>query len=278
MPSIAACANARCCTNNSLTPRYNFAIDAVRVTPTNVGASGLAVGSIQCRALLQGNAAAAGCQPLNVFGTGVASDAAMLYLNPGRDPSSGIVDNETIVLNQDVFAGSVQGVLPWGLPAGPVAVAFGAEYRHEQGGVIQADPRGADRASGRRATSCPIAASIMSRKASWKWTPRSSRTTSSRALNISAAGRLTGYSTSGMVETWKLGLLSQVNDDIRLRASWSLDIRAPQISELFSPGTLSAQFCRYPSNSRALSLLCPGGRQHRAGNRKRRSRFRAAWC
>lgn len=234
--------------NNSLTPRYNFAVDAVRVTPANVGASGLAIGSIQCRALLQGNAAAAGCQPLNQFGTGVASQEALLYINPGRDPNSGIVDNETIVLNQSVFAGSVQGVLPWGLPAGPVAAAFGAEYRHEQGGVIQADPRGAlgQWAAGNFVT---YRGQYHVEEGFLELDVPILKDNIVQSLNISAAGRLTGYSTSGMVETWKLGLLSQVNDDIRLRATWSLDIRAPQISELFSPGTLSTQFCRYPSNA-----------------------------
>ena len=35
------------------------------------------------------------------------------------------------------------------------------------------------------------------------------------------AGRMTSYSTSGMVETWKLGLTSQINDDFRLRLTWS---------------------------------------------------------
>ncbi|HEX4636983.1 MAG TPA: hypothetical protein VH189_12420, partial [Rhizomicrobium sp.] len=102
--------------NNSLTPRYNFATDAVRVTAANQGSSGLPIGSIQCRALLMGNPAAGGCQPLDILGTGVASDAALLYVNPGRDPVSGILDNETIALNQDVMAGSLQGVLPWALP------------------------------------------------------------------------------------------------------------------------------------------------------------------
>ena len=42
-------------------------------------------------------------------------------------------DFETIVLNEDVAAGSMQGVLPWSLPAGQVAVSFGAEYRKEGG-------------------------------------------------------------------------------------------------------------------------------------------------
>ena len=65
-------------------PHYNFAIDAVRVTPSNVGTSGLQIGSIQCRALLQGNAAAAGCEPLNVLGNGVATPASNSIRNAGR--------------------------------------------------------------------------------------------------------------------------------------------------------------------------------------------------
>jgi iron complex outermembrane receptor protein len=234
--------------NNSLTPRYNFATDAVRVTSANQGSSGLAVGTIQCRAVLQGVAAAAGCQPLNILGTGVASQAAITYVNPGLDPSSGILDQETIALNQDVLSGAMQGVLPWALPAGPVAVAFGAEYRHEQGGVIQANALGATGqwASGNFVTyqgQYHVEEGFLEADAPIL------KDNIVQSLNFSAAGRMTSYSTSGLVETWKLGLISQVNDDIRLRATWSLDIRAPQISDLFSPGTLSAQNCRYPSNS-----------------------------
>jgi iron complex outermembrane recepter protein len=245
-------------TNNSLTPRYNFAVDAVRVNAANQGSSGLAVGTIQCRALLLGNAAAAGCRPLNILGTSVASQNAIDYVNPGRDPSSGILDQETIALNQDVLSGSMQGVLPWALPAGPVAVAFGAEYRHEQGGVIQADPRGA--------TGQWAAGNFLTYRGQYhveegflEVDAPLLKDTFVQSLNVSASGRLTGYSTSGLVETWKLGLISQVNDDIRLRATWSLDIRAPQISELFSPGILSAQTCRYPSNSLAYQCFALQG-------------------
>jgi outer membrane receptor protein involved in Fe transport len=234
--------------NNSFAARYNFAVDAVRVTAANQGASGLAIGSIQCRALLLGNAAAAGCQPLNILGTAVASEGALRYVNPGRDPSSGLLDQETIALNQDVVSGTMQGVLPWALPAGPVAVAFGGEYRHEQGGVIQADPNGA---AGQWAAGnfMPYRGQYHVAEAFVEADVPLLRDTLVQSLSFNTAGRLADYSTSGTVETWKLGLLSQVNDDIRLRGTWSLDIRAPQISELFSPGIGSAQNCRYPSNS-----------------------------
>lgn len=234
--------------NNALVPRFLMASDAVRVTAANVGTSGLAIGSIQCRALLQGSAAAAGCVPLDVIGTGVASPAALLYVNPGRDPSSGIQDNDTIALGQTVASASMQGLLPWSLPAGPVAVAFGAEYRHEQGGVIQADPRGA---TGQWAAGnfVPYRGQYHVEEGFLEVDAPILKDSLIQSLDFNAAGRLTGYSTSGLVQTWKLGLNGQVDENIRLRASWSLDIRAPQISELFAPGTPAAVFCRYPSAS-----------------------------
>ena len=54
------------------------------------------------------------------------------------------------------------------------------------------------------------------------------------SIDVSVAGRVTGYSTSGVVETWKIGLTSQITDDFKLRTTWSEDIRAPIISELFA--------------------------------------------
>ena len=231
--------------NDSLTSRYNFATDAVQVTAANAGASGLPVGSIQCRALLLGNPAAAGCQPLNILGTGTASQSALLYVNPGRDPSSGILDQELTTLNQDVVSGSMQGILPWQLPAGAVAVAFGAEYRHEQGGVIQANALGAAGQWG-AGNFVPYRGQYHVEEGFLEVNAPIVRDMLVQSLDFNAAGRITSYSTSGEVETWKLGLTSQLDDNIRLRSTWSLDIRAPQISELFSPGTLSQQICSYP--------------------------------
>jgi len=247
--------------NNTLTARYNFAVDAVRATAANVGSSGLPIGSIQCRALLSGNPAAAGCQPLDTLGTGVVSQAAYLYLNPGRDPKSGIVDDETIILNQEVFSGSMQGVLPWGLPAGNVAVAFGTEYRHETAGVTQASPFGATGGWG-AGNFVPYKGQYNVEEGFLEVDAPLLKNNFVQTLNLNAAGRITGYSTSGMVETWKLGLTSQVNDDIRLRTSWSLDIRAPLISDLFSPGTLAQQTCTFPSNAPSYQCF-----QLQGGNR-----------
>jgi outer membrane receptor protein involved in Fe transport len=59
------------------------------------------------------------------------------------------------------------------------------------------------------------------------------------AANVSANGaiRRTDYSTSGAVTTWKIGGTWDVSDQLRFRATRSRDIRAPNINELFNPGS-----------------------------------------
>jgi outer membrane receptor protein involved in Fe transport len=217
--------------NNVINANYANAVDAVRVTSGNVGTSGLPIGSIACRSTLTNPTN--GCQPLDVFGVGVASQAAINYIDTKSD-------FETITLNEDVAAGSMQGVLPWSLPAGPVAVSFGAEYRKE-GGRTVADP-GAVAVSYSVGNFNNFAGQYNVEEGFLEVAVPILKDNLVQSLNFDAAGRLTSYSTSGLVETYKLGLQSQVNDDIRLRATWSLDIRAPNLSELFNSGvsTLSS--------------------------------------
>ncbi len=215
--------------NNVLNANFTNAVDAVRVTAANVGTSGLSIGSIACRSTL--TAPTNGCQPLDLFGDGVASQAAVNYITYKND-------FENIVLNQDVVAASIQGTLPWALPAGPIAVATGAEYRKE-GGRITADPLAIAKAfpvgnfvnfdgqynveEGFVEVDAPLLKDDFVEN-----------------LDFNAAGRITSYSTSGLVETYKAGLTSQINDDFRLRTTYSVDIRAPNLSELFSQGVFTS--------------------------------------
>jgi iron complex outermembrane receptor protein len=239
---------------DSFGPHYNYAIDAIKVTAANRGASGLPIGSIQCRARVLGDPGAAGCVPLNIFGNGTASDAAILYVNPGRDPSSGILNTELIILNQDVFSGSMQGTLPWELPAGKVAVAFGGEYRHEQANQsqIQAINLTSPYAAGNFR---PYRGQYDVQEGFLEIDAPLLKNNIVQDLSLNAAGRITNYSTSGLVETWKLGLTAQIDDNIKFRGTWSLDIRAPLISDLFSPGVVGISQVQYPVGSPSYQVL-----------------------
>ncbi len=232
--------------------RYQQAIDAVRVTTANQGTSGLPLGSIQCRSLLTPATAdyhafqKGGCQPLNTFGDGVASQAAMNYIKSryGEEFTSVGVSQTTASFS---FTGQ-----PFTLPAGKMAVAAGFDYRLE--GVNEsADPESTLRnwLAGNRPTwraynyttegfgeiDAPLLKDMLV-----------------QSLDFSAAGRIVDYRTSGMVETWKLGLTSQVNDDVRLRLTWSTDIRAPSLTDLFNPGSTSNGTAAVPGQINANGL------------------------
>ncbi len=65
---------------------------------------------------------------------------------------------------------------------------------------------------------------------------------------------MTDYSTSGLVQTWKLGLTSQINQDIKVRATYSSDIRAPSVGELFAGALISTQTVTYPPGAGGRSF------------------------
>jgi outer membrane receptor protein involved in Fe transport len=56
-----------------------------------------------------------------------------------------------------------------------------------------------------------------------------------QSFELNLAGRVTDYSTSGRVETWKVGGNWQVTEEFRVRATASRDIRAPTLVDLFAP-------------------------------------------
>ncbi|MES2292519.1 MAG: TonB-dependent receptor [Pseudomonadota bacterium] len=211
--------------SDMVTGNFNNAVDAVRVTTANVGTSGLAVGTIACRSTLTNPAN--GCQPLDVFGVGVASKSAIAYVNQQNDFSQ-------IVLNEDVASASMQGKLPWELPAGPVAVAFGGEYRKEAG--VNTTSALAIAKALTVGNFAPFKGSYNVEEGFAEVNAPILKDSFVQSVDFNAAGRITSYSTSGLVETWKLGLTSQVTDDVRLRTTWSYDIRAPDLSELFAAG------------------------------------------
>ena len=200
-----------------------LAVDAVRVTTANVGTSGLTVGAIACRSSL--TAPTNGCVPLNIMGTGVQSPSAVNYTQD---------NNDFYLLNmeQDTAGGSIQGALPWDLTgAGAPALAFGAEYRKEA----------AVGTAGFNATNLllgggnfqPVRGEFNVEEGFAELDVPLIKNGIVEDLSGNMAGRITDYSLSGLVETWKMGLTSQVDDDIRLRTTWSYDIRAPNLGELF---------------------------------------------
>ena len=57
-----------------------------------------------------------------------------------------------------------------------------------------------------------------------------------KSIDLDLAGRMTDYSTSGTVETWKGGVSWALNDVVRFRGTVSRDIKAPSAVDLFAAG------------------------------------------
>lgn len=216
---------------DALSANYTNAVNAVTVTALNQGNSGLPLGATVCASSLTNPYN--GCVPLNIFGNGGVTQAALNYVDPGRN-NPALVNSVLYTMYQDVASASMQGTLPWELPAGKVAVAFGAEYRHEQQRNQAAFPLIDGPALWSNANFSSYSGQYEVSEGFLEVDAPVLKDTFVKSLDVSLAGRVTGYTTSGVVETWKLGATSQINDDVKVRLTWSEDIRAPIISELFA--------------------------------------------
>ncbi len=220
-------------TNELLTNAWNLArmtlaTDAV-VAPAG-NAAGIAAGTIVCRSTL--TAPTNGCVPLNRLGVGGASQAAINYvLYNGQQPL------RTQTLTQDVAALNFSTNNLFDIWAGPVSLAFGAEYRKEQvDGFV--DPLFQPIVANGVTSGTWIYGNYLPTKGQYNVKEAFIETVVPiiKGMDFNGAFRVTNYSTSGTVTTWKAGLTWQVVDDIKLRGTISRDIRAPNLGELFAPG------------------------------------------
>jgi iron complex outermembrane receptor protein len=208
--------------NATAGPNLAFALDAI------AGPGGQPV----CRATQPGpafNAAAAGCVPINLFGDGSPSAAAIAYVQQTARSDSRYVQ-------QDATA-NIKGT-PVSTWAGPVAVAFGVEYRNENQEVTSSALSAAN-AFLFAGNSTPFRGSFNVKEGYVDTlVPLLMDKPLAKALTFNGAFRYENYSNIGNQNAWKVGLDFEPVAGIRLRATHSIDIRAPAIYELYSGGTV----------------------------------------
>lgn len=206
--------------NNTIISKFLEAVDAVRDPATN---------AIVCRSTLTNPTN--GCAPLNLFGVGVASAAAKAYTHGTAYQRSNV--------QLDVASFDATGTL-FSLPAGDVSIAFGGDYiRNEASSTQDALALARQFAvqnfqpfAGKRDVKEGFLETVI---------PLLKDVPLAQKLEFNGAVRVTDYSTSGHVVTWKVGLSDQVTDDLRVRGTLSRDIRAPTLNDLFSGGILTQQ-------------------------------------
>lgn len=240
--------------NGIITANLYNAVDAVVNPATN---------QIVCRSTLSnpGN----GCVPINLFGAGTPSAAARQYI------AGNAYANQTVT--QDVLAATLRGS-PLELPAGKVQVAVGAEHRRE--GLKQVVPslatitqtgNGAQGFPGSLlgtqggyflGNSSPVNASYLVDEAfAEAQIPLLADKPFAKSLELNGAARVTHYSNAGTVWTYKAGLVYAPSSDLRLRATVSHDIRAPNLGELYlsQAQTIATVIDRQNANALATATI-----------------------
>lgn len=207
-------------------------------------------GTPTCRVLTDSTLAPlyAGCQPLNILrgNPAVATPAGYAYAT-GTSSYSARFQHDAVAAN---LSGSLLD-----LPAGPVDVSIGAEYRHQSLNLVSnADATLAAQTTAQRAAYFPGLRGVPAAALTYWLTnvgnangsisvkegyaevavPLLKDTPGFQQLGLNGAIRVTDYSTSGTVTTWKIGGTWKPVEDLLLRAAYSRDIRSPNLFELYS--------------------------------------------
>lgn len=202
--------------------RYNNAINAVRDS----------AGNIVCgiNADTNPNNNDASCVPVNLFGNGQPSQAALNYF---------VVDSSRVQNAEQINATAfVSGDLSqlFELPGGPVSFAIGGEYRDE---TAYSEFDAQTRSGATFLNAIPIfdPPRLKSYEAFGEIRiPILADMPFFHELSIEGAGRIADYNigNSGTVYTYNIGAVWAPVEDLRIRGSYARSVRIPTQSDLFA--------------------------------------------
>ncbi len=200
-------------TNLTLATEFAYAIDAV------AGPGGTPI----CRiALTNPNTA---CRPLNLFGSGRSDQAAIDYATADWNAvATTWLDNAGVSISGEPFT-------LWNLP---VSVAAGIEYREESYSELYDANSLAGNFNTINGDNMAKVGNNVKEAFAEVAVPLLVDLPFVKKLMFNGAVRVSDYSTSGSIWSWKAGGTWDVIDGLKLRATRSRDIRAPALGELFS--------------------------------------------
>jgi len=221
-----------------LTQEWNNAVDAV-IHPVT--------GNPVCRVALR--EAESTCVPINLFGEGAPTQAAADYVT-GTPHQRSMVKLHT-------FGASLRGE-PFDLPAGPVSIATGIEARRES---IDQRVGEQDETKAFRAFSFnPMKGDFTVKE----WfgellLPLVKERAGLQDFSINAAARVSDYSTTGAIWSWKLGTTNAFFPGFRGRIARSRDIRSANLNELYTTSTTGWSDVLDPVTNETVMTLINGG-------------------
>lgn len=167
-----------------------------------------------------------GCVPINIFGKGSISAAAAKYVSA---PS--VRDQRT---KQTIAGLNVNGAV-MDLPAGPLSVAAGLEYRSEYAADFPDALTRTGQNAGNKEEPTQGAYNVREFYAEFD-APIVSDLPLVKELSIGGAYRFSDYDTIGSTDAYTARISWQLIDELRIRGQYARAVRAPNINELFAPG------------------------------------------
>ncbi|MBU2893356.1 TonB-dependent receptor [Colwellia sp. D2M02] len=172
-------------------------------------------------------ARAAGCVPMNLFGEGSISAEAANYIR--ANPT---INTE---VEQLTFTGYMAGDL-FDMPAGPVATAFGFEFRRDSQKVTTG---GGGVEGGITFNYVPQYSGEMDVAEVFgeAGIPLLRNVVGAKSLTADVSARFADYSPEGvdLVASYRAGLVWEIVDGYAVRTNWARAQRAPSIDNLMSP-------------------------------------------
>ncbi|HKT84657.1 MAG TPA: TonB-dependent receptor [Novosphingobium sp.] len=195
------------------------------------------------------------CVPLNIFGEGVASQAAIDWIKADTTDRSKLTQH----VISGALTGTTKGMLE--LPGGPIGFALGGEYRKEKSSFVP------DPLVQQGLTYANVLGNAKGDFDVWEAfaevnLPLLADMPFAHRLEVDGAFRYSDYSTIGSTSAWKFGGNWAPVRDIALRGSYSKAVRAPNINELFGATVQTAQ----PVNDPCFAPNQQNGTQYRAAN------------
>ena len=171
------------------------------------------------------NARIQGCVPISIFGYNSITPEAAKYV---------IAPSMLITAVTQKLAGATVTGEAMMLPAGPLGVAGGFEYRKESS-RSEFDPLQQAGLNAGNAIPATYGSFDVSEFFGEVRIPILKDAPFAKALNVSGAGRWSDYSTVGNTFSWNAGVEWAPISDFKVRVTAAQSTRAPNINELYSP-------------------------------------------
>ena len=176
------------------------------------------------------------CVPYNPFQTGGVTQAALNYLyTPGIQLARIYQHDAQVNLNADLGKYGLQ--LP--TASSGLQLAFGGEYRMDKESFLPDEETQTGDLEGTGGQVPPISGSIIAKEGYLEaQMPIAEDKPFAKAIDLNAGYRYSSYSLGFNTNTDKIGLDWSPSSDVRLRATYTRAVRAPNISELFGPDSV----------------------------------------